>query len=114
VDQVNQYFNLFTTTKAKYKICDDNIYNMDEKRVMIGILAKLKVVCSWRNAKAHITQPGNREWVSLIECICSDGTTLSAWVIFKENDSALNGLESIFRQVTSIHRKEDGQTMSFA
>jgi hypothetical protein len=30
VDQVNRYFNLFITTKAKYKICDDDIYNMDD------------------------------------------------------------------------------------
>jgi hypothetical protein len=50
---------------------------MDEKGVMVGVLAKLKVVCSRSNKKPYITQLGNREWVSLIECISLDGRVLS-------------------------------------
>jgi hypothetical protein len=61
VDQITRYFELVNTTKTEYAIHDDNVYNMDKKGVMIGALAKMRVVCSWRNIKAHITQLGNRE-----------------------------------------------------
>jgi hypothetical protein len=55
VDQITRYFELINTTKTEYAIHDDDVYNMDEKGVMMGALAKMKVVCSRRNIKAHIT-----------------------------------------------------------
>jgi hypothetical protein len=58
---------------------------MDEKGVMMGVLAKLRVVVSRKNKKPYMTQHGSREWVSLIECISSDGRVLSPYVIFKQN-----------------------------
>jgi hypothetical protein len=32
--------------KEKYKIHDDNVYNMDGKGIIMGVLAKLGVICS--------------------------------------------------------------------
>jgi hypothetical protein len=56
---------------------------MDEKGVMMGILAKVRVICARKTKKPKITQQGSREWVSLIECISSNGRVLSPFVIFK-------------------------------
>ena len=44
--QIHHYFKLFKATKMKYNIEDNDIYNMDEKGVMMGVLSKLKVVVS--------------------------------------------------------------------
>ena len=56
---------------------------MDEKGVMIGVLAKVRVICLRKHKKTRTTQQGSREWVSLVECISSDGRVLSPYVIFK-------------------------------
>lgn len=31
-------------------------------------------------------EPGRQEWVTVIECICADGTSISSYVIFKGKD----------------------------
>ena len=62
----------------KYNIEDDDIYNINEKGIIIGVLSKLKVVVSRRNKKPYITQPGSQEWVSMIKCISIDRRVLSS------------------------------------
>jgi hypothetical protein len=66
---INHWFDLFKTTRSKYNVKDENISNMDEKGVMLGIISKTKVIVSRHEKKQYMTEPGNREWVSLIECI---------------------------------------------
>ncbi len=43
---------------------------------MQGVITKLKVVISKHEKKKHMTYYGNREWVSLIECVSMDGRKL--------------------------------------
>jgi hypothetical protein len=56
---------------------------MDEKGCMLGVIGKLRVIVSRAERKPYMTQCGNREWVSLIECVSVSGRVLSPWVIFK-------------------------------
>lgn len=56
---------------------------MDEKGFMQGVIAKNRVMISKYEKKAHMTQWGNREWVTLIECVSMNGRVLKPWVIFK-------------------------------
>ena len=69
--------------KKQYNISDQDIYNMDEKGFMQGVVGKLKVMISKYKRKAYMTQCGNREWVSLIECVSVGGRVLSPYIIFK-------------------------------
>ena len=50
---------------------------------MQGVIGKFKVMISKYKKKAYMTQCGNREWVSLIECVSVDGRILSPYIIFK-------------------------------
>ena len=56
---------------------------MNKKGFMQGVIGKEKVVISKYKQKAYMTQPGNREWVSLIECVSLNGRKLKLWIIFK-------------------------------
>lgn len=56
---------------------------MDEKAFMMGGFGEARVAVSRYKRAGYITQPGNCEWVSSIECISADGRILSPWVIFK-------------------------------
>ena len=56
---------------------------MNEKGIMMGLIRKVRVIVSKYDKKIYMAQPGNREWVSLIECISLDGHWIRPWVIFK-------------------------------
>ena len=41
------------------------------------------VICSATEKKVHQAEPGRTEWVTVLECICGDGSAISPLVIFK-------------------------------
>ena len=89
----NLYFNLLQHTIAKYNITPRHTYNMDEKGFAIGVLTRsLRIFsrASWAKKKVRQSlQDGNREWVSLLACICADGTALPPGVIFASKNSTI-------------------------
>jgi hypothetical protein len=69
------------------------MYNMDEKGFMLRVLTRSKRVFSRRmyedgKMKAHI-QDGSREWITLLACICADGTALNPAIIYQSASSLL-------------------------
>ncbi len=77
------WFNLFRSLKEEHEIEIEDIYNMNEKKFMQRVIAKLQVMI-FKYEKTHMTQCDNREWVSLIECISMNERVLKSWIIFKE------------------------------
>lgn len=71
----------------EYEIKPENTYNMDEKGVLIGFLTKAKrIVAKAVYEKKGIlgnTQDGSREWITIIGCICGDGTWLPPGLIYQ-------------------------------
>ena len=56
---------------------------MDEKGFMKGIGDDVKVLMPVTEEEVFSIQPGNKEWVSVIESIGTNGYTPPAFVIFK-------------------------------
>ena len=57
---------------AKYSIADADIYNFDETGFMMGIISTGTVVTSSeRRSNAKLVQPGNRQWVTVIQGVNS-------------------------------------------
>jgi hypothetical protein len=68
----------------QYGIATADIYNFDETGYAMGLTATAKVVTrSDLYGKRQVVQPGNREWVTSIECISSTGYALPPCIIFK-------------------------------
>ena len=66
---------------------------MDEKGFMIGVTGRTKHVFSKRmwmkgEVKASI-QDGNRDWQTLIACVCADGTVLPPGLIYKSSNTSI-------------------------
>jgi hypothetical protein len=80
---ISDWFQLYVDTKAKYHINDVDTWNMDEKGCPLGVIGMTKVIVSRSKRKKYMTQCGNREWVSLIECVNIAGAVLDPFVIFK-------------------------------
>jgi hypothetical protein len=81
------WFKQVEEVRAKYGILDEDIFNFDETGFAMGLIATTKVVTranmDTKRGKPHLLQPGNREWVTTIECICSAGWSVPTCIIFK-------------------------------
>jgi len=71
-------------TKAEYGIADDDIYNFNETGFQMGVVSTAKVITGTdRAGRPRTIQPGNREWVTVIETICARGIAIPPLVIFE-------------------------------
>jgi len=79
---IHAWFALIRNTIAKYGIQDADVYNFDETGFMMGIVSTAMVVTSSeRSGKRKRIQPGNREWVTVIEGINALGWAIPPFVI---------------------------------
>jgi hypothetical protein len=81
---IRAWFQRVQRTKAEYGILDDDTYNFDETGFQMGVITTAKVVTGTDMAgRPRTTQPGNREWVTVIEAICARGFSVPPLVIFE-------------------------------
>src|ERR1700721_1964130 len=66
-----------------HEILLENVYNMDESGFSIGSMQAECVIVDSTCNSAWQAQPGRQEWVTVLECICADGTSISPLIIFK-------------------------------
>ena len=77
------------TVMDENQIMMENVYNMDETGFSIGTMENTHVIINSRMRKKYQVQPGRQEWVTVVECICADGTSIPPLTIFKgENFSS--------------------------
>jgi hypothetical protein len=81
---INQWFNLVQNTIIKYGILEQDIYNFDETGFQMGVASTAKVITASRHRTSRVraVQPGNREWVTVIESINASGWSLPPMIIF--------------------------------
>jgi hypothetical protein len=80
---IRSWFELVGETKAKYGICDDDVYNFDEAGFIMGkITTQLVVTGSERRGRPKALQPGDREWVTAIAAINAAGWSVPPFLIF--------------------------------
>ena len=83
IKTLQDWFNLFQRTYQQYRVVQEDVYNMDEKGLMKGIGDDTKVIVSKEEIASYSIQPGNREWVSIIECINARAYSLPLFIIFE-------------------------------
>ncbi|RYC79640.1 hypothetical protein BFJ63_vAg17476 [Fusarium oxysporum f. sp. narcissi] len=79
---IRGWFRLVQNTIAKYGIRSDDIWNFDETGFMMGlIVAGIAVTGSERQGRPKSVQPGNREWITVIQAINADGQSIAPFII---------------------------------
>lgn len=72
---------------VKYEFLPENVYNMDEKGFLIGVLPKTRRICKVSELRKGrlkgAGQSGNREWITLMATCCMDGTALPPAIIYQ-------------------------------
>lgn len=84
---IRAWFRLVQNTIAKYGIVAEDIYNFDETGFQMGVIATAKVVTSAEKERTTSIQPGNREWVTVVESIQSYGPYPSSVSYFQGQDA---------------------------
>ncbi|SOV06528.1 uncharacterized protein UDID_17501 [Ustilago sp. UG-2017a] len=81
---VEAYFDVLEKTIAEYRILPKNIFNMDETGFLIGQSQCQYIIVPRENGKNQCfrSQQGNRETITVIECIGAQGTKPPPMVIF--------------------------------
>jgi hypothetical protein len=80
---IEEWFRLVRNVVSKYGIVADDMYNFDETGFQMGVSATARVITgSERRGKPLKKQPGNREWVTVIETISAVGIRLDPLIIF--------------------------------
>lgn len=81
---IKEWFNRVQITIMQYGIAYEDIYNFDETGFAMGLIATAKVVTRAETAgRPALLQPGNREWVTAIECVNAMGWALPPCIVFK-------------------------------
>jgi hypothetical protein len=79
---IRDWFRLVTNTIAKYGIRSNDIYNFDETGFMMGMIQSGMVVTGTeRREKPKSVQPGNREWITVIQSINAEGWSIPPFII---------------------------------
>jgi hypothetical protein len=80
------YFELLGRKIEQYNLTPDQIWNMDEKGFLLGIVTREKRIFSKTKYEdggyKQNLQDGNREWITTIACICANGNALSPSLIY--------------------------------
>jgi hypothetical protein len=83
-ETISAWFKLIEDTKAKYGVHDDDVHNFDETGFQMGVVGSMKVATgAERRARPELVQPGDREWVTVIQSICAAGYPTPPFIIYK-------------------------------
>ena len=81
---IGEWFDLVQKTILQFGIDPDDVYNFDETGFAMGLISTAKVITrSEYYGRRSLLQPGNREWVTAIECINASGWAHPPCIIFK-------------------------------
>ncbi|KAG8356579.1 hypothetical protein FVEN_g12836 [Fusarium venenatum] len=79
---IRGWFRLIENTIAKYGIQSDNIWNFNKTGFMMGIMQSGMVVTgAERQGRPKSVQPGNREWITVIQAISAEGQSIPPFII---------------------------------
>jgi hypothetical protein len=87
------YFSLLRDKIEKYQVEARYIYNMDEKGFMLGVVSRSKRIFSKASYEAGrrrgLIQDGSRQWITLLACICADGSSIEPSIIYQSDASTI-------------------------
>lgn len=82
-ERLQRWFDDLRMVLTEFNIKPENLYNMDESGFAIGEKEAGRVIINANIRQKFQAKPGRQEWVTVVECVCADGSHLPPLVIFK-------------------------------
>ena len=108
-DKYRLYFDLLRDKIKEYNIEPRHTYNMDEKGFLTGVIGRSKRVFSrqmWERKEVRAAlQDGSREWITLLACVCADGSALPPSLIYQSTNKDIQSswVQDIKARTHSVH-----------
>ena len=80
---VSNFYDTLNDLVTKYDITKENIYNMDEKGIQLGMGKRVPAMVDQDQKTAYQVEDGDHELVTVIKCISANGTSIQPFVVFK-------------------------------
>jgi hypothetical protein len=80
---VNAWFDAFSDVYSTHNFEPHNVYNMEKTGFGIGTSQSCRVIIDSTLRTRYKLEPGQQEWVSIVECISADGEVLPPMIIFQ-------------------------------
>jgi len=81
--EIRAFFDRFQRTISEHDIQLEDIWNMDEHGIALGVCVNTRVLASLNKKRAYVTAPQGREWVSIVEVVSTTGKKCRPVIIFK-------------------------------
>ena len=81
-ERLQHWFSDLQKVNTEYNIKPENTYNMDETGFAIGVEEAGRCIINAQVHQKYQAMPSRQEWVSVVECVCADGTVVPPLVIF--------------------------------
>jgi hypothetical protein len=108
---IREWFSVISNTKAKYGICDEDVYNFDETGFQMGqIRSAMVVTSSERSLRPKQVQGHSQEWITVIQGINSQGWALPPFIIFKGKQYQSTWFEEDFPEDWQLSLSSNGWT----
>ena len=82
-ERLKRWFDDLKKVVVEYNIKPENMYNMDETGFAIGEKEAGRCIINVQIRQHFQAKPGRQEWVSVVQCVCADGSVVSPLVIFR-------------------------------
>jgi hypothetical protein len=80
---IKNWYNVLFRTIDGLGISRENTYNCDESGFGLGKRKAIRVVIDKTVKQNYQAERGRQEWVTVMECVCADGSEIPPLVIFK-------------------------------
>jgi hypothetical protein len=80
---VEEFYDTLQDLVETYNIPEENIYNMDEKGIQLGMGKRVRAFVDRGQDCVYQVEDGDRELVTVLECVCADGSAIPPSVVFK-------------------------------
>jgi hypothetical protein len=109
---IKQWFKTVHGAIQEHGIHEDDIWNFDETGFAMGLCTTSKVITAVdRSERPRTVIQGNREWVTIIECVSSKGVSIPPVVILKGKEQQATWYqEPAVPQSWSIAKSDNGWT----
>ncbi|KAJ6084345.1 hypothetical protein N7486_011145 [Penicillium sp. IBT 16267x] len=110
---IKQWFATVREVIQEHGIHEDDIWNFDETGFAMGLCSTSKVITAVeRSERPRRVIQGNREWVTIVECVSSKGIYIPPLIILKakEHQAAWYQESALFNKGYAIARSQNGWT----
>lgn len=81
-EHIQDFFTRLSRVQAEHQVRAENMWNMDEYGIALGICTNTKVLANAKKKHTYVVAPQDREWVSIVESIFTAGRKIRPFVIF--------------------------------